>query len=123
MLVGISHSTCCARKYRYGHHQMNPPDHLSREQVSFLIQYFPLLYSLPGGFGPNSDLRSCAANFLWDYPANLANPMKCVHDFQEHNQNEPRPYQGDLEADYIMFLDKVQEASKENPLDVEFDFR
>jgi hypothetical protein len=30
--------------------------------------------------------------------------------------------EGDLEADYIGFLAKVQKATKENPVDVEFDF-
>jgi hypothetical protein len=122
LLLGISHSTCGATKYKYGHHQLNPPDHLSREQIAFLIQYFPMLYSLPGGFEPNSDLRRCAANFHWDYPAILANPLKCLHDFLEQNQGEPQTYEGDLEADYLRFLAKVQKAAKENPVDVEFDF-
>ena len=122
LLLGISHSACGARKYSYGHHQMNPPDHLSREHVAFLIQYFPMLYSLPSGFEPNSDLRRCAANFHWDYPAIIVNPMKCVRDFQEQNQDEPRKYEGDLETDYLKFLVKVQKAAKENPVDVEFDF-
>jgi hypothetical protein len=31
-------------------------------------------------------------------------------------------YAGDLEADYIGFLVKSQNAAKENPTDVEFDF-
>ena len=122
LLFGISHSTCGATKHKYGHHQLNPPDHLSPEQVAFLIQYFPMLYSLPSGFEPNSDLRRCAANFHWDYPAILTNPMKCVRDFQEQNQYEPRAYAGDLEADYLRFLAKVQQAAKENRVDVEFDF-
>jgi hypothetical protein len=122
LLLGISHSTCGATKYKYGHHQMIPPAHLSREQAAFLIQYFPMLYRLPGGFEPNSDLRRCAANFHWDYPTILTNPMKCVRDFQEQNQNEPRKYEGDLEADYLKFLAKVQRVAKENPVDVEFDF-
>jgi hypothetical protein len=122
LLIGISHSTCGVRKTKYGHHQLNPPDHLSPEQIAFLIQYFPLLYRLPGGFELNSDLRRCVADFHWNFPAVLTNPMKCVHDFLEQNQNEPRKYEGDLEADYIMFLAKVQQASKENPVDVELDF-
>jgi hypothetical protein len=122
LLLGISHSTCGATKYKYGHHQMTPPSHLSREQVSFFIQYFPLLYRLPGGFEPNSDLRRCVADFHWNYPGILVNPVKCVHDFQEQNQNEPLTYEGDLEADHIEFLAKVQKAAKENPVDVDFDF-
>jgi hypothetical protein len=40
--------------------------------------------------------------------------MKCVHDFLEKNQNEPLTYEGDLEADYIEFLAKVQKAAKKN---------
>jgi hypothetical protein len=48
--------------------------------------------------------------------------MKCVHDFLEQNQNEPLTYEGDLEADYIRFLSKVQKEAKENPMDIEFDF-
>ena len=101
---------------------MTPPAHLSPKQVSFLIQYFPMLYSLPGGFESNSDLRRCVADFHWNYPAILVNPMKSVYDFQEQNRDEPRTYEGDLEADYIKFLAKVQKAAKENPVDVEFDF-
>ena len=122
LLIGISHSTCGARKTKYGHHQLNPPDHLSPEQIAFLIQYFPLLYRLPSGFEPNSDLRRCVADFHWNFPAVLANPMKCVHDFLEQKQNKPLTYEGDLEADYLRFLAKVQKAAKENPVDVEFDF-
>jgi len=102
---------------------MTPPVHLSREKVAFLIQYFPMLYSLPGEFESNSDLRRCVANFHWNYPAILANPLKCVQDFQEQNQDEPRKYEGDLEADNLIFLAKVQKAAKENPVDVEFDFQ
>jgi hypothetical protein len=48
--------------------------------------------------------------------------MKCVHDFLEQNQDEPLTYEGDLEADYLGFLAKVQKAAKENPVDVGFDF-
>jgi hypothetical protein len=42
--------------------------------------------------------------------------------FQEQNQCEPRAYAGDLEADYLRFLAEVQQAAKENRVDVEFDF-
>lgn len=122
MLLGIAHSTCGATKYRYGHHQMNPPDHLSQEQVAFLIQFFPMLYNLPGGFEPNADLRKCVADFHWSYPAIVVNPMKCVNEFREENKDKPYTYEGDLEADYLRFLAKVQKAAKENPVDVEFHF-
>jgi hypothetical protein len=46
--------------------------------------------------------------------------MKCVHDFLEQNQNEPLTYEGDLEADYLKFLTKVQKVANENPVDVDF---
>ncbi len=122
ILLGISHSTCVATKYNYGRHQMNPPDYLSKEEVSFLIQFFPLLYSLPGGFEPNAGLRWCVADMLRDYPAVMANPMKCFQEFREQNKYKTQTYKGDLETDYLRFLAKVRKAAKENLVDVEFDF-
>jgi hypothetical protein len=101
---------------------MNPPAHLSREQVAFLIQFFPMVFSLPGGLEPNADLRQCVADFHWNYPAIETNPMKWINEFREQNKDEPQTYEGDLEADYLRFLAKVQKAAKENPIDVEFDF-
>lgn len=122
MFVGLSHSTCAATKYNLGHHQMNPPDRLSREHVAILVQFYPMLYSLPGGFEPNAVLRRCVADMLWDYPRSMVNPMKCLHEFQEQNKDKAQSYKGDLEADYLRFLAKVQKTAKENPVDIEFDF-
>jgi len=122
LLVGVSHSTCAATKSNTGHHQMNPPDHLSREEVAFLIQFYPMLYGLPGGFQPNVALRQCVANLLYDYPISMANPMQCLSAFKGRNKEKARLYQGDLEMDYLRFLAKVQKAAKENPIAVEFDF-
>ena len=123
LLVGVSHSTCAATKSNTGHHQMNPPDHLSREEVAFLIQFYPMLYSLPGGFNvPNSDLRRCVAYTLWDYPKSLVNPSDTLRKFRKQYIGLMQPYEGDLEADYLRFLAKVQKAAKENPMDVKFDF-
>ena len=48
--------------------------------------------------------------------------MKCINEFREQNKDKPQTYEGDLEADYLRFLAKVQKAAKENPVDVEFDF-
>ena len=81
-----------------------------------------MLFGLPGGFEPNADLRRCVADFHWNYPAIETNPMKCINEFREQNKDNPQTYQGDLEADYLRFLAKVQKAAKENPMDVEFDF-
>lgn len=115
-LVGLSHFTCCATKYRYGHYQMHPPRHLSSERASFLVQFYPMLYSLPGGFNiQNSDLKSCVADTLWDYPKSLINPLDTLRKFRKQNVGLLQPYQGDLETDYLMFLAKVQKAAKENP--------
>jgi len=100
LMLGISHSTCGATKFRYGRHQMNPPVHLSKEQVAFLIQFFPMLYSLPGGFEPNVDLRRCAADMLDDYPVSLVNPLECLRKFTKCNVGLLQPYEGDLEADF-----------------------
>ena len=108
--------------YKLGQHQMNPPAYLSQEQVAFLIQFYPMMRKLSGGFEPNADLRRCLVDFLWYYPIVLANPMKCLLQFQEQNQDKPMNYEGDLEADYLRFLAKVQKAAKENPVNVEFDF-
>ena len=122
-LVGLSHSTCCATKFRYCHYQMNPPRHLSSERVAFLIQFYPMLYSLPGGFNvPNSDLRRCVAYTIWDYPKSLVNPLETLRKFRKQNVDLMQPYEGDLEVDYLRFLARVQKAAKENPVDVEFDF-
>jgi len=105
-----------------GRHQMNPPDFLSRQEVSFLIQFYPLLYSLPGVFSPNVALRECMADLLHYYPMSMIDPMKCLYDYRQMHLDKPMTYQGDLEADYLRFLAKVQKAAKENPADVEFDF-
>jgi hypothetical protein len=81
-----------------------------------------MLFSLPGGFEPNAALRQCVAKLLRDYPTSMANPMKCLNEFKEQNKDKAQSYPDDLEMDYLMFLKKVQKATKENPLDVEFDF-
>ena len=123
LLIGVSHATCSATKYHIGRYQMNPPDFLSWQEVSFLIQFYPMFYSLPGVFNPNAALRESVASFLHYYPSSMINPMKCLYNFLEPNKDNPQTYQGDLEADYLRFLAKVQKAAKENPIDVEFDFR
>ena len=80
-----------------------------------------MLFSLPGRFEPNAALRQCVAKLLRDYLTSI-NPMKCLNEFKEQNKDKAQSYPDDLEMDYLMFLKKVQKATKENPLDVEFDF-
>jgi len=107
MLLGISHSTCCFTKSSLGRYQIHPPNHLSRECITFLSQFFTMMYSLPGGLEPNAALRFCVSDFHWNYPVILVNPMKCVHDFQKLHKDKAQTYEGDLEADYLMFLARV----------------
>jgi hypothetical protein len=122
LLLGLSHTTCSPTKYNLGRHQMIPPDYLSREQIAFLIQFYPMLYALPNALTPNVALRQCMADLLYYYPLSMIDPMKCLHDYKEMHLDEPFTYVGDLEADYIGFLAKVQKAAQINPVDVEFNF-
>jgi hypothetical protein len=39
-----------------------------------------------------------------------------------HEDKYSALYEGDLEADYLKVLAKVQKKAKENPVDVEFEF-
>ena len=48
--------------------------------------------------------------------------MLRLRDYKKMHPEKPIRYEGDLEADYIGFLEKVQKAAKENPVEVEFDF-
>ena len=123
-LIGLSHSTCCATKYRYGHYQMCPPDYLSDEQISFLVQFFPRLYSLPGGMEPNRELRWCLATLLQNYPASLADPMASLRKFLDEykHQSYQQLYEGDLETDYLRSLGEIQKAAREKPVGVEVNF-
>jgi hypothetical protein len=123
VLFGVSHSTCCATKYRYGHFQMCPPYFISNEQLSFIVYYFPKLYSLAGAWEPNWELRHCAAELLYSYPETMLNPLVCIQRFREQNKNKPWTYKGDLEADFLKFLGQVQKAAKEKPIEIEADFR
>ena len=123
LLLGISHSTCCATKYQYGHFQTCPPNRLSTDDVSFLVHFFPMLHKLPGGSEPNGELRYCLVTMLFDAPDALDNPTKYLRRFQEQNRYKVQSYGGDLESDFLRFLGQVQRVAKENPVDVEVDFR
>ena len=81
-----------------------------------------MLYSIPGGFTPSAPLRRCLAELLYNYPISMNNPMKSLNKYRDLNKDKPQIYEGDLEADYVHFLASVQEAAKENPVEVEFDF-
>jgi len=117
-LIGISHSSCSARKYKYERFQMCPPEHFSNDQISFLLHFFPMLYKLPTG-----NLRHSLAIFIWEYPKAMKKPMKYLEKHDDDFQSNPQPYQGDLEGEFLSFLGQVQKAAKEKPADVEADFR
>ena len=125
MMVGICHSTCCSGRYNYGHFQTCPPDYLSDEQISFLVQFYYRLYSLPGGQEPNRELRGCLATLLRNYPASLANPMASLRKFLDEYKHWSHKwlYNGDLETDFLRLLGQIQRAARENPMGVEIDFR
>jgi len=124
MMVGICHSTCGSRRHSYGHFQMCPPDYLSDEQVSFLVQFFPKLYNLPGGTKPNRELRSSLITFLQDYPASLGNPMASLQKFLDEYKHRScqQQYEGALETDYLRILGQIQRETGDKPVGVEIDF-
>ena len=123
-LLGLSHSTCCATKYRYGHYQMCPPYYLSDEHISFLMHFFPRLYNLPGGHESNRELRIALTQLLDDYPASLTNPMACFRRFLDEYPRWSHEwlYSGDLETDFLHFLGEMQRLVVA-PLGLEVDFR
>ena len=42
---------------------------------------------------------------------------------QSENTYDKEKYEGDLETDLLRVLSLIQKAAKENPIDVELDFR
>jgi len=120
MFVGVIHDICHGDKPNLGRYQVKSPNHLSPQQVAFLVQFYPMLFALPNAFTPNVALRQWLVDFIHRYP--MTDPMMRLRDYRKRNPDKPIRYEGDLEADYIGFLAKVQKTAKENPVDVEFDF-
>jgi len=126
-LVGLCHSRCSygLYQYDYGWFQMCPPDYLSEEQLSFLVQFYYRLYNLPGGQEPNRELRICLATLLSDYPASMVNPMvsfrTCLDEYKRWSREWL--YEGDLETDFLRILGHIQRATREMPVKAEIDFR
>ncbi len=104
---------------------MCPPDYLSDEQISFLVQFFYKLYSLPGGLKPNPELQWCLVTLLQNYPVSLADPMASMRKFLDEHKFTFHEwlYKGDLEVDFLRSLGQIQKAARENPAGVEADFR
>jgi hypothetical protein len=124
MMLGIYHSTCGYRRSNYGQFQMCPPDYLSDQQTSFLVQFFHRLYNLPGGQELNRELRWCLGILLQNYPASLATPMTSLQKFLDEHQRWSHEwlYNGNLETDFLRILGQIQMAARERP-GVEIDFR
>ena len=99
---------------------MKFPNLLSPEQIAFLVQFYPMLFALPNAFAPNVALRLWLVDFIHHYP--MTDPMIRLCDYIRMKPDKLIRYEGNLEADYIGFLAKVQRLAKENPVDVEFDF-
>ena len=120
LFVGVIHDTCYGDKPNFGRYRVKSPTHLSQEQVAFLAQFYPMLFALPDAFKPNVALRLWLVDFIHHYP--MSDPMIRLRDYKKMHPDKPIRYEGDLEADYIEFLAKVQKAAKENLVNVEFDF-
>jgi hypothetical protein len=121
--LGISHSTCCATKNQYGKYKTCPPNNLSKERISFWMHFYPTVYKLPGAFEPNRALQYCLVDLLHEAPDALDNPIKHLRKFQVWNRRDVQGYGGDLERDFLKFLGNVQRLVKEQPVDMEVDFR
>lgn len=127
-LMGICHATCGYKfKPNIGHgFHMHPPDYLSKEQISFLMYFYPKLFSLPGGINePNGELRRVVANMIYDFPETLLDPMIAFRNLMNENAQYPREwlYTGDLETDFLRVLGEIQKVAKKNPIGIEADFR
>ena len=125
MMLGICHSTCGYSRFQHGHFQMRPPAYLPDEQLSFLVQFFYSLYSLPGSQEPNRELRMCLVDLLRDYPTSMVNPMAVFRKFLADHKRFYHEwlYEGDLETDFIRILGHIQRAARESPIGAEIDFR
>ena len=58
-------------------------------------------------------------------PDTLLDPMIAFYNLIEENARYSRKwiYKGDLETDFLRVLGEIQKAAKENPVEVEADFR
>jgi hypothetical protein len=104
---------------------MCPPYHLTAEHISFLLHFHPKLFSLPGSMEPSGGLRLALGALLDDYPVSMKSPMAALHrSIEEQKRFYPeRPYQGDLERDFLHCLGEIQRSAREMPVALEFDFR
>ena len=86
------------------------------------MHFYPMLHKLPGGFEPNYALRSSLVHLLF-MPGGLDDPMNNFREYQKWNKRKVQEYDGDLEGDFLKFLGQVQRLAKEQPVEIEVDFR
>ncbi len=124
-LLGIAHSVCSSTKYTVGRFQMCPPQHLSPEDLSFLVYFYPRLDSLPAGNKQNWELRYVLGRLLRDYPNSIAVPSYELKQFLKELQAGLHfsSYIGDLETDFLDCLDKTHALAHESPVAIDIDFR
>jgi len=89
MFVGVIHDTCYGDKPNFGRYQVKSPNHLSPQQVAFLVQFYPMLFALPNAFTPSVALRLWLVDFIHRYP--MSDPMIRLRD---HKKNASRQANG-----------------------------
>ena len=87
MFVGVIHDTCYGDKPNFGRYQVKSPNHLSQEQVAFLVQFYPMLFALPNAFTPNVALRIWLVDFIHHYP--MSDPMIRLRDYKKMHPDKP----------------------------------
>jgi hypothetical protein len=113
-LLGLSHSTCSATKYRYARYQIHPPQQMTAEQVAFLMNFYSRLNALPGSYLPNGELRFMLCQLIDEYPDSLIDAMDHFRDrrIEYARLYHGVKYEGDLETDYLKFLGDTQLLAK-----------
>jgi hypothetical protein len=125
--LGVCHATCSYKiDMKIGHgFYTHPPDYLSQQHISFLMHLYPKLFSLPGGFEPNGELRRVLADVTSYFPDTYLKPMIALRNHLAENARFRREekYDGDLERDFLRVLGEIHKAAKANPVEVIADFR
>jgi hypothetical protein len=87
LFLGLAHDTCYGDRPNFGRYRVKPPIHLSPEQVTFLVQFYPMLFSLPSALAPNVSLRLWLVDFIHNYP--MSDPMIRLRDYRKMNPDKP----------------------------------
>jgi hypothetical protein len=120
--IGAAPFECGDNAFSFAQFRLRAPGILDAAQISFLAQFYPALFKLPGWGQSTSLLRRCLASMLLDFPQSWSNPSLFLAGFIEENLDDITRYPGDLEADFFSFLGEVQERAKRIRLNVEIKF-